>query len=1019
MFEVSQELELAVLDQEEATSSFPPTPEQQRVIDSWGSGLAVLAGAGSGKTTTLVAKCARLIELRPEARFAAVSFTERSAGDLRAKLSEKLLKIRGPGAMNPHWVMTIHGLCGSIIREFPREAGFDGEESVLPDGEAQVYWERAIESLWLDPLPDEIREAFESLLDRESRDGLAALLKRVRELNAFGVRQSLGKVTDPHSLALQLVSSFVLEKYERLKRRRGALDFNDLEKGADRALEQDHVRAHYHRKFDLVLVDEFQDTNPVQARLIWKLVRPNASNLCVVGDPKQSIYRFRDADVTVFEEFCARLPTRHSLTWNFRSLPGIIHFTNQICDPIFEASGLTYEPLIPKRENPDPNTETVLRLEIESPQQLGQWIRQQQEGGIPLHEMALLVRKIRGNEKWFKALTAAQIPIAIGSGGLFWEEPRVRELVAFLKWWDNPGNSFSGGVFLRAPWMGVPDRVLDQWVKQDPTWRGPFFSYAHPIVEALKPWTQRQGRPGELLMALLVSQEVEDELGAPLLGLWHRVEELSARGMDFHGVVREISSAIEQNRREREVPAPRQLGQLPVLTLHSAKGLEFSQVILIDFSGPTRASDTPLLFWDREQGAYLATRDSNGDRKKTDPVENQWRELEKAKNLAESKRLFYVALTRAQNRLVLVCPVLAEKPAVKSTRKNALDHDAARASFLRDDWRGWIDHGKAKPPCESPRLLFREEGAATSNEAPPPVLDSPVQALPASAFRKPREWTRARHSVTEWNLLARCPQAYEWTFIRPRLVAPEVSAPLEPSALQGTHQDPVHDNAPVPDTIRMIQETVPKLTDQELGNRVHLCLERGDYDGLRELEKEAGPSRFVADPLIHWARNSAWMVPADPASGREVWSELNFEVPLDREILVGSIDRVVMHQDASGETSYCIIDFKVTANPKPVGSLLEAYRHQLELYAWALTRLDPSIQLHQIKMLLVNISTFSIQPIAVSVGRISVPDLKAQSLRIIGGEPGYPQAGPLCRVCQFQSECPEGQKWIAPSAKEI
>ena len=119
-----------------------PSPEQQEVIDTWGKGLAVMAGAGSGKTTTLVRKCEELISRSPQARVAAVSFTERSASDLRKKLSDRLPSLDG------HWVNTIHGLCGSILREYPREAGFDGAEARLWVAEAQRVWEEAIETLW-------------------------------------------------------------------------------------------------------------------------------------------------------------------------------------------------------------------------------------------------------------------------------------------------------------------------------------------------------------------------------------------------------------------------------------------------------------------------------------------------------------------------------------------------------------------------------------------------------------------------------------------------------------------------------------------------------------------------------------------------------------------------------------------------------------------------------------------------------------------------------------------------------
>src|SRR5690606_31940188 len=112
------------------------------------------------------------------------------------------------------------------------------------------------------------------------------------------------------------------------------------------------------------MVDEFQDTNPVQAEIIWRLARPDLSNLCVVGDPKQSIYRFRDADVSVFEDLCARLPVRQKLTLNFRCRPGILGFTNSVCSRAFEESGMAYDPLVPGREAHE-SLEPVARLDVQ------------------------------------------------------------------------------------------------------------------------------------------------------------------------------------------------------------------------------------------------------------------------------------------------------------------------------------------------------------------------------------------------------------------------------------------------------------------------------------------------------------------------------------------------------------------------------------------------------------------------------------------------------------------------------
>ncbi len=944
------------------------TPEQRAVALSWGKSLAVLAGAGSGKTTTLVVKCQELLKKNPEARFAAVSFTEKSASDLRAKLSERL-PLRGEGgALSGHWVMTIHGLCNAILRDYPREAGFDGEESMLSEPEAQLLWEQAIQGLWFDELPPETRVAVDQMLLRESRDSLHALLKRSRELASFGALDFLSRAEDPDSKALARVARFVLDRYERLKRRRGALDFNDLERGADRALEHEAIRQAYHSRFALVMVDEFQDTNPLQASIIRRFCKPDGSNLCVVGDPKQSIYRFRDADVSVFEEFCSKLSERHSLTWNFRSRPGIIDYANALCAPAFMSSQMAYEALTPKRE-PHESLQPVIRLDVTQPSELGKWIVSEMEKGVPLQDMALLLRKIRGNEKWLKALTASGIPIAVGSGGLFWEDARVREMTAFLKWWDNPGNTLSGAVFLRAPWVGIADSMLDEWVRQDPTFVEPFIASEHPLAKRLAPLRNKVVRPGELLLALLVDERMEDELGAPLLGLWHRVEELSSRGLDFHSVVTELGHALEESRRERDVPPPRNRGQLSVLTLHASKGLEFPHVILVDLGPKGRAPDAPLLFWDREKGAFLGVRDSDGDRDKDHPVESVWRSREKEKALAESKRVFYVALTRAQERLVLVCPELPE-------RKSAPPEDP----FSQDDWRAWVENSPIA--AEAVSLSMKEAS----------VLSKAEESVNAGAFRQSLTFAktpvmrRPRHSVTEWTLLSRCPRAYEWSFIRPRPVADGIA---EAQLFSGAEVE---------------RTSVREISQQELGSRVHACLERGDHEGLKKLEAEVGQDRFQAEPLISWALSSEWMIPA--RGEREVWSELAFEIPIGSEILVGSMDRVVLEP---GRAS--IVDFKVTEKAKSVEALIEAYFTQLELYAYALKRLlsEEEVRTTRFEALLVNISPKSIQAVPVSVGALPVENLALDAAEIVSGRSGDPRPGPLCRFCEFRSQCPEAR----------
>jgi len=518
------------------------TQEQSLVVETWDQGIAVMAGAGSGKTFTLVEKVRALLLRDKTARFAAVSFTEKSASDLRAKLTRLTLEIQGR-PLQGHVVTTIHGLCSSILREYPREAGYDGDEVMLSEAESSSLWLQALDSLFFEELPPEIEAAFTPLSERESRASLYALLARVRDLQANGILERLANAPQ-----LALLAGFVLERYDRLKRRRGALDFNDLELGADRALENEGVSRDYRNRFNLIMVDEFQDTNPVQARILTRLARPGLTNLCVVGDPKQSIYRFRDADVTVFEDFCSRLPVRAALTKNFRSVPGVLDFCNEVCAPIFAASGMEYQALS-AGVAPDPSIEPVHSVSIRTPDELANLIRSEIAKGVELSDMALLLRTIRGQpEKWLKALTAAGIPVAIESGGLLWNDPRSREIAHFLKWWANPANEVSGIAFLRAPWVGVSEVEIETWRKTDPGMIHSFLRSNSEIARRLAPLRLSPGRvrPGDLLLKLLEVPSIESQMGIFILALWHRCEAFSEEGLDLQSVAGRIAEHGKQ-----------------------------------------------------------------------------------------------------------------------------------------------------------------------------------------------------------------------------------------------------------------------------------------------------------------------------------------------------------------------------------------------------------------------------------------------------------------------------------------
>ncbi|MGK5087526.1 ATP-dependent DNA helicase [Bdellovibrionota bacterium FG-2] len=956
--------------------------EQRAVVESWGRGMAVLAGAGSGKTTTLVAKCEALLRRNPEARFAAISFTERSASDLRVKLTQVLGQLKPLRPLESHWVMTIHGFCGSVLREFPRAAGKDGEERVLSELESKILWERSVESLWADELPAELSGALDLLLFRETVSSLVDLLDRLKRLAHFGAGEGLSCLADPCAQTLNKVFAFVLARYEQKKMRQGAIDFDDLEKGAQRVLAHPEIARVFQKRFDLILVDEFQDTNPVQAQIVSRFVKSDFSNLCVVGDPKQSIYRFRDADVAVFEEFCAKLPERHSLTWNFRSRPGIIHFVNELCEQTFRGSPVAFEALVPKRP-PKDSEPSVLRLDIEDPGQLAAWILAEREKGVPLEDMAILMRRIRGNERWLTALISAGVPVVVGSGGFFWDEPRVREMVALLRWWEQQDMSVSAISFLRAPWVGIPDTQIDEWVsmggksEKSALWSA-FIASAFPIAQALAPLLKKSVRPAEVLRAVFEAMpQAEQELGVSYLGLWHRVEELSSAGVDFSGVVREISQAIKEGRRAQDLPPPRNLGQLIVMTLHGAKGLEFPHVILVDFGKKPRGADAPLLYWDRGQGAHLASRTPEGERDRKNQADLKWRQFENEKELAESKRLFYVALTRPQERLVLVCEALS-KP------EKILELEEKGKTYHEDWWRAWLDSSMVQKRGE---WVVQQSVSKLKLQAKPMGLAQPYVIAKNLELRSQ---IRPRHSVSEWNLLARCPRAYEWTYVRP--VAP---VPKEPKELQEPKDLP-----------KFQRVGGGAMTQVEVGTEVHQALERQDWARLDDLEILAGRYRVNAERIRAWAESSLLMRPEIKPT-RRVWAELAFEIPMEGgHALVGAMDRLVL-DDGKAQ----VIDFKITTRPAKIEDLRINYQTQMALYAEAVRKLTSHMgDCLAVEAWIVNISGAEINEYKIETGKTSNSwrSLQTQASEIASGAPGIENFSARCEKCPFFGCCPKG-----------
>ena len=340
------------------------TDEQEHAVVRRAESLLLSAAAGSGKTSVLVERFVRAVRhdgIAP-ARILAITFTERAAGELRARVRARLLEAGDREAARDTeaaLVGTFHGFCARFLRAHALAAGLDPGFAIIDEGLAGRLRELAFRSALRDFLVGE-RTAAVDLLAAYGVDRVRAMIEQVyRELRSRGQRLPRLPVARDDgrretldadaaracALLDELLKGFGLS-YESLKRGRGAADFDDLELLTQELLaEREGVRAAWSDRFELLMVDEFQDTNPRQLGILAALDR---GNLFTVGDELQSIYGFRHADVSLFRTRRAELEELGGslrLTRNFRSREPLLEVVNAVFAERFSG----YTPLLAGR----------------------------------------------------------------------------------------------------------------------------------------------------------------------------------------------------------------------------------------------------------------------------------------------------------------------------------------------------------------------------------------------------------------------------------------------------------------------------------------------------------------------------------------------------------------------------------------------------------------------------------------------------------------------------------------------
>ncbi|MHB1074082.1 MAG: UvrD-helicase domain-containing protein [Gemmatimonadaceae bacterium] len=810
---------------------------------------------------------------------------------------------------------------------------------------------------------------FTGQIHEDDRQPVRELLDRFKPLvgEVHGIvreeQEAFERELLPVKQAIYAAAREVNAAYEAHKRATGLLDFHDLQlRALDLFRSSERVRRAYADRFRHILLDEAQDTDHLQFALIESL-RTADNVLFVVGDPKQAIYEFRGANPDVFHGVVARLPDggRLQLVENFRSRAEVVRILNRVVGPLLpehfreidgradyggealdapvvttilahrelggHAAGGEKEPLSDARHREAAAVaEEVAGLLRAQPKVRDPYARELAWVPLAPRHVAVLFRTRTVVPYFERAFAERGIPYVTAAGAGFYDRAEVLDCLMLLRAVAQPFDDLAMAALLRSPFVGVDDATL--WtlrVASGP--RGSLYAAIRrhePLAgfAAAFDALRRQGRGASawaVLERAIATWNYEAAIAAHQDGvaMLANLAKVRRQVRDLGAV--DAGTAYEELQRTRELLDREALAPLvganddvvTFTTIHQAKGLEWPVVCLPNLQAKGRG-DLPK-FAPRAGLLMLEALDAAGEKQK--PV--SWKacaEEIRMRAEAEERRLMYVALTRARERLVLSASVVARELEVPKktgvTSPLGLLLQATDGAIGSAGIRAWDGHRLEVrlAPDEVPCTPV-ESGAPLGATVQPRV----VERIPA----EPPPFVALPQSVKVTELLSydRCPQVYRFLHV------------LE-----------IEENLPQRAAVRGAPGS---LSAVELGTRVHRMLERADFHApdieaevQRLLGAEAGPARrrmrdmlaaVLGDDLGEQVRRAA-----------RVEREWPFAVELGGVLVEGVIDLALQRADGG----WTIVDYKSNDLTRAgrFEYLVAHYRPQLELYAAALGR---------------------------------------------------------------------------------
>ncbi|MBX5435632.1 MAG: UvrD-helicase domain-containing protein [Alicyclobacillaceae bacterium] len=599
-------------------------PAQRRAVETTEGQVLVVAGAGSGKTSVLTRRIAYLIQVRqvPVHHILAITFTNKAAAEMR----DRVRKLVGRSA-DDLWMGTFHSVCVRILRREADRIGFPPGFTILDADDQRTAVQQALLDLGF---------------DLKKFDAGAVLHQISQWKNQLQIPDAVSRRAGKRQL-LESVAAQVYGLYQRRLYGAGAMDFDDLIAHTVRLLEQDEaVRAHYQDKFRYIHVDEYQDTNHAQYRLV-RLLAAGHRNICAVGDSDQAIYQWRGADISNILDFERDFPdaTVITLETNYRSTRSILDAANAVIRNNVRRKEKT---LKSARGTGEPVVVAELGNGEEEARYVADQIQAYVADGRRFGDCAVLYRANAQSRAVEEALMERAIPYTIVGGLTFYDRREVKDVLAYLRVLANPRDEISLLRIINTPKRGLGEQAVGRLLEFAhgegltlfealarareaglPERAAEAAAAFHGTLSELMLWME--GMPvseflAEVLHATGYRAMYSDSAKAEDRQRLENIDELFSVTRSFDerrggGVLEFLAEVSLMSEIDKEKGKSRDAVRL--MTLHAAKGLEFPVVFLIGM----------------EEGVFPHARALDDD------------------GIEEERNLCYVGITRAKDQLHL------------------------------------------------------------------------------------------------------------------------------------------------------------------------------------------------------------------------------------------------------------------------------------------------------------------------------------------------------------------------------